>query len=78
MLNWDLAASWQATAGGPLYSATKHSMLGLMRALHVDLRPHGIRVGIIHPWFAETNIITPEWKDYVNSCPTRIIIPRLT
>jgi len=62
-------ASWQATAGGPLYSATKHSMLGLMRALHVDLRPHGIRVGIIHPWFAETNIITPEWKDYLTGIP---------
>ncbi|EIN11757.1 NAD(P)-binding protein [Punctularia strigosozonata HHB-11173 SS5] len=50
-------ASWQAVSGGPLYSASKHGVLGLARSLYPDARSAGIRTAIIHPWFAATGII---------------------
>jgi NAD(P)-dependent dehydrogenase (short-subunit alcohol dehydrogenase family) len=48
--------------GGTMYGATKHGVLGAMRALHPDCRQLGIRIGIVHPWFSPTGIITPEYK----------------
>lgn len=38
--------------GGPLYTASKHAVLGLMRSLHLPLEMQGIRIGVIHPFFA--------------------------
>lgn len=46
--------SWQS-AGGPAYSASKHALVGLMRALARDLAPHRIRVNTLHP----TGVATP-------------------
>jgi NAD(P)-dependent dehydrogenase (short-subunit alcohol dehydrogenase family) len=60
-----ITASWQPSSGTPLYSATKHGMPGLMRALYADCRIAGVRMGIVHPWFAATGIITSELKDLV-------------
>ncbi len=37
------------------YTAAKHGVVGLMRALAHDLAPHGIRVNTLHP----TNVDTP-------------------
>lgn len=40
----------------PLYSASKHAVLGLMRTLHLTLSNDPdmkhIRLAIVHPWFA--------------------------
>lgn len=40
--------------GGPLYSASKHALLGLMRSLAGTYELKGIRISSIHPWFAGT------------------------
>lgn len=40
-----------------MYSAAKHGVLGLMRSLHLPCLTAGIRVGVIHPWFADTAIV---------------------
>ncbi|CAA7261793.1 unnamed protein product [Cyclocybe aegerita] len=50
-------ASWQAIPLGELYTASKHAVLGLMRSLHPTLGARGVRVGCIHPFFVETNIV---------------------
>jgi SDR family mycofactocin-dependent oxidoreductase len=37
------------------YTASKHGLVGLMRATAIDLAPHSIRVNTVHP----TGVITP-------------------
>jgi NAD(P)-dependent dehydrogenase (short-subunit alcohol dehydrogenase family) len=46
------SASWIPIPGGTLYSASKHAILGLMRSLYLPLQLEGIRIGVIHPFFA--------------------------
>ena len=36
----------------PQYSASKHGVLGLMRALDPIVTADNIRIAAIHPWFA--------------------------
>lgn len=38
--------------GAALYAASKHAILGIMRSLHPGLELQGVRVGVIHPFFA--------------------------
>ncbi len=40
----------------PQYTASKHAVLGLMRALDPILTADNIRLAVIHPWFAGTYI----------------------
>lgn len=49
------------------YTASKTSVLGLTRALAVDLSPHGVRVNAIAPGFIET----PMSKKAFESDPAR-------
>jgi NAD(P)-dependent dehydrogenase (short-subunit alcohol dehydrogenase family) len=35
-----------------MYSASKHAILGFMRSLYIPCFQEGIRVAVIHPWFA--------------------------
>lgn len=46
------AASWQGVSRAPQYSASKHGVLGLMRALDASTAEDNIRIAVIHPWFA--------------------------
>lgn len=39
------------------YCSAKHGVVGLMRALAVELAPHGIRVNTVHPSSVDTPII---------------------
>jgi SDR family mycofactocin-dependent oxidoreductase len=39
------------------YCAAKHGVVGLMRALAIELAPHGIRVNTVHPGSVDTPII---------------------
>ncbi|MEV4526434.1 SDR family NAD(P)-dependent oxidoreductase [Streptosporangium sp. NPDC049304] len=41
----------------PVYAANKHAVVGLVRSLGEDLRPHGIRVQALCPSFADTAIL---------------------
>ena len=48
-------ASWQAPGTNVMYGASKHAVLGIMRSLNPTCNAAGIRVGIVHPWFAGTH-----------------------
>lgn len=43
----------------PIYTANKHAVVGLVRALGPALEPEGIRVNAVCPGFSESKIIEP-------------------
>jgi SDR family mycofactocin-dependent oxidoreductase len=45
------------TVGGYAYSASKHAMVGLMRAYAVELAEHSIRVNTVHPAGVDTPMV---------------------
>jgi NAD(P)-dependent dehydrogenase (short-subunit alcohol dehydrogenase family) len=51
-------ASWAGIPMGEMYAGSKHAVLGVMRSLHPIVDPKGIRVGCIHPFFADTAIVS--------------------
>lgn len=42
----------------PMYTLSKHAMLGLMRSVYHSAKVEGININIIAPWFVETGILT--------------------
>jgi len=62
-------ASWQAIPGGAMYSASKHAVLGMMRSIHPTMEKKGIRVGCIHPFFADTGIVPVPVKVFLAGIP---------
>ncbi|EIN12899.1 NAD(P)-binding protein [Punctularia strigosozonata HHB-11173 SS5] len=55
-------ASWAALSGGPLYSVAKHGLLGLMRSFAPVYAKESMRISSIHPWFADTNVLSTPLK----------------
>ena len=53
-------ASWTAVPGAPLYTGSKHAILGIMRSIATtaSLLPKPLRLGCVHPFFADTNILS--------------------
>ncbi|BGP14523.1 hypothetical protein JCM10213_005188 [Rhodosporidiobolus nylandii] len=49
-------ASFFGLPGAPLYSTSKHAVLGLMRSTAYDAAVYGIRLNIVNPWFVKTSI----------------------
>jgi NAD(P)-dependent dehydrogenase (short-subunit alcohol dehydrogenase family) len=47
------------TPATPVYSLTKHAVVGLVRSVAESLRAENIRVSAVAPGFAETAIIAP-------------------
>ena len=45
------------TAAGEAYVASKHGVVGLMRALALELAPHSIRVNTVHPTGTNTFMV---------------------
>jgi NAD(P)-dependent dehydrogenase (short-subunit alcohol dehydrogenase family) len=46
------------------YTAAKHGLVGLTRALSAEMAPQGVRVNIVHPTMVDTPMIhTPEMYD---------------
>ncbi|KDQ55799.1 hypothetical protein JAAARDRAFT_37225 [Jaapia argillacea MUCL 33604] len=62
-------ASWQAIPAAPMYSASKHAILGLMRSLYTACQLDGIRVAVIHPFFADTHIVPTTAKVFLAGIP---------
>ena len=62
-------AGYLASAGAPLYSAAKHAIVGLMRALKNDCAKLGIAISVVAPGITLTEIISgrdkgeslPDW-----------------
>ncbi|KIK56880.1 hypothetical protein GYMLUDRAFT_775579 [Collybiopsis luxurians FD-317 M1] len=49
--------SWSANILAPLYTATKHAMLGLMRSLDEPLSQKGISITSVDPFYSATNLL---------------------
>ncbi|KAF9646620.1 NAD(P)-binding protein [Thelephora ganbajun] len=62
-------ASWQASAQGPMYSATKSGVLALARSLAYRLAQKNVRVAVVHPFFTETALLSIENKVMVAGIP---------
>jgi len=55
-------AGYLASAGAPLYSAAKHGIVGLMRALKNDLATVDIAISVVAPGITITPILSQERK----------------
>lgn len=56
-------AGYLASAGAPLYSAAKHGIVGLMRALKNDVAKLDIAISVVAPGITKTPILSQERKD---------------
>lgn len=56
-----------ATAFDPIYGANKHAVVGLVRAAGAAYGPQGIRVNALCPGFADTNIVSPQAREALQS-----------
>lgn len=56
--------------GGLAYAASKHGIVGLMRALANALAPHSIRVNTVHPTAVNTMMaMNPQMQDFLKDFP---------
>jgi NAD(P)-dependent dehydrogenase (short-subunit alcohol dehydrogenase family) len=67
-------AGLTGVAYDPIYSASKHAVIGLTRSLAPPLAAEGIRLNAICPGFAETAIIEPI-RDMIAASGIAIIAP---
>jgi NAD(P)-dependent dehydrogenase (short-subunit alcohol dehydrogenase family) len=49
----------------PVYTLTKHAVVGYVRAVAPSLAERGIRINVVCPGFADTPIVTPELREWV-------------
>jgi NADP-dependent 3-hydroxy acid dehydrogenase YdfG len=66
ILNVASIAAKRALPGSAVYTATKMAVIGFSRVLAEELRPHGVRVGVLVPGAVDT----PLW-DTLGSSPPR-------
>jgi NADP-dependent 3-hydroxy acid dehydrogenase YdfG len=66
ILNLASIAAKRALPGSAVYTATKMAVIGFSRVLAEELRPHGVRVGVLVPGAVDT----PLW-DTLGSSPPR-------
>lgn len=62
-------ASWVEIPNAVMYSASKHAILGVMRSIHSMMETKGIRVGCIHPFFADTSLVPALAKLFLAGIP---------
>jgi NAD(P)-dependent dehydrogenase (short-subunit alcohol dehydrogenase family) len=51
----------------PIYTLTKHAVVGYVRAMAPHLAERGIRINAICPGFVDTPIVTPELREWIRS-----------
>lgn len=52
-------ASWMSLPSAPMYSASKHAVLGFARSVAPTVKSRNIRVNVVHPFFSATGILSP-------------------
>lgn len=62
IINIGSTASKEVYANGNVYCATKHAVDAINQSMRIDLNPHGIRVGAIHPGMVETEFSQVRFK----------------
>ncbi|KAJ3556547.1 hypothetical protein NM688_g1972 [Phlebia brevispora] len=62
-------ASFVATSPGVLYDTAKHGVLGVMRGLRPTCAVRGVRLGSVHPWFADTPLLNAAVRSYIEGWP---------
>jgi len=50
-------ASWMCIPTAPMYTASKHAVLGFARSVTATVKSRNIRVNVIHPFFSATGIL---------------------
>ncbi len=51
----------------PIYTLTKHAVVGYVRAVAPSLGGRGITINAICPGFADTAIVTPELREWIDA-----------
>ena len=69
-------AGIMAFAPDPLYTLTKHAVVGLVRSAAEGLATHGITINAVCPGFTDTNILTPATKASLREFGFALIEPR--
>lgn len=62
-------------ATDPIYTLTKHAVVGIVRALDPQLESLGISVNAVCPGIVDTNIIGADIKDFLRSAGVTIMAP---
>ncbi|KAK7473236.1 hypothetical protein VKT23_001334 [Stygiomarasmius scandens] len=69
-------ASWLAIPPAPVYAASKHGVLGVVRSLDPILAQKNIRINCICPFFADTGIVPVPVKLFLAGVPL-VPVPRI-
>ena len=59
----------------PVYTLTKHAVVGFVRAVAPQLAERGITINALCPGFADTPIVEPELRDWVDGQGIPLISP---
>ena len=62
-------------AADPIYTLSKHAVVGLVRALDPQLTPLGISVNAVCPGIVDTNIIGADVKEFLRGAGVEIMPP---
>jgi NAD(P)-dependent dehydrogenase (short-subunit alcohol dehydrogenase family) len=63
-------------ADDPVYAATKHAVVGLVRSLAVPLRARGITINCVCPGMVATGLLTADARAEIEAKGLRIMEPR--
>jgi len=75
IINISSIAGKQGFATGTIYCATKHAVMGMSRALLLEVRKHNIRVVAICPGTVDTDFFRPESQTIISSNRNTVLQP---